>query len=201
MTQCALGVQGGRSTRRPSWSRHGWAFLGPSPLESPGTQVPMGDRATQGSVGVWKAGKTPNWKRLGDQTRISSRNSAPAPSPKGTPLPPPICLPCHSPCHWPKAYRAPASSPVALAHAPGAAHSNPRGGCGLCRREAGGRCGGWGRGPRCGSAGGCDLQLPRAWWHRKSRVSREKMRRGFSRSPFPLQTARVSSWGLNIWEI
>lgn len=96
-------------------------------------------------------------------------------------------------CHRPKAYLPPAMCPQAPA--PGAAHTDlvsPAG-----RRLVGGvgeRATLWGM-------AGCDLQPLRCLVAPEKQGEQGENTARLSRSPFPLQTARASSWGLNIWEI
>lgn len=200
VTYCAPGPWGGRSTARAQLEQAGLDLLGPSP-PPPRATGSHGDRrgpprvrwGDGGEAAVYEAGRPLKLEEAGTRPECK-RLWPPTLSPKEGDITPLIRWPCHSPWRRPKAYRAPAASPPALAHAPGAAHSD------LCVAV--------GSADRLGERGTLRERWPAviysccccARWHRKSRVSREKTRRGFSRSPFPLQTARVSSWGLNIWE-
>uniref|UniRef100_A0A8I3N2A5 Uncharacterized protein n=2 Tax=Canis lupus familiaris TaxID=9615 RepID=A0A8I3N2A5_CANLF len=174
--------QGGRRLPRSSQARPYWAR---SPLGSSGTRGPKG--ATQDQLGGQGAGRPQAGRGWGTGPGlVQTALGPPPPCPRrnGTPGPG-LRLPRHLPALL-RARPVPWGCPLT----PGCA-------CGA-RRWGGG---GWGEGHVAGVPAGCDLQLLPGLVAPEKQGEQEKMRRGFSRSPFPLQTARGSSWGLNIWEI
>lgn len=201
VTQGKPRALGRRRTGRAQPGRQGWPFLGLRPHESLGQELPWRpERATQGPGGGDQGRADPNLeeaRRAPDQSGVAS-NSGHPPCPLGRGL---LWGPSAPPQPLPLASGLSGHLPALLAPAPGAAHPDTSAGsAGRGWQETG--AGREGHAVGVGRCWPAVIYSPCcAWWHRKSRVSREKIRRGFPQSPFPLQTARASSWGLNIWEI